>query len=74
LADQHPGRVIAVEPNISELPSRMQEKLELCDLKDALQRADVLVILVDHASFKGIDQIRLHAKVVIDTRGMLSRA
>jgi UDP-N-acetyl-D-mannosaminuronic acid dehydrogenase len=74
LGDQHPGRVIAVEPNISELPSRMQEKLELCDLKDALQRADVLVILVDHASFKGIDQIRLHAKVVIDTRGMLSRA
>jgi UDP-N-acetyl-D-mannosaminuronic acid dehydrogenase len=73
LAERHPARVLAVEPHIQNLPSKLEGKLELCELNDALQRADVIVILVDHAPFKGVDQIRLQAKVVIDTRGMLSR-
>jgi UDP-N-acetyl-D-mannosaminuronic acid dehydrogenase len=31
------------------------------------------VILVDHAQFGRVDPVRLQAKVVIDTRGLLSR-
>jgi UDP-N-acetyl-D-mannosaminuronic acid dehydrogenase len=73
LAQRYQGRVLAVEPNIRELPARLAEKLELCELNDALLRADVIVVLVDHTSFKNVDPIRLHTKVVIDTRGMLAR-
>jgi UDP-N-acetyl-D-mannosaminuronic acid dehydrogenase len=29
---------------------------------------------VDHAQFKRVDPVRLQAKVVIDTRGLLSHA
>jgi UDP-N-acetyl-D-mannosaminuronic acid dehydrogenase len=32
----------------------------------------LIVVLVDHVPFKDIDPIRLQAKVVIDTRGMLA--
>ena len=74
LAKRHPGLVLAVEPNISELPTRLKGEVELCSLNEALLRADVIVVLVDHSPFKGVDPIRLQTKVVIDTRGMLSRA
>jgi UDP-N-acetyl-D-mannosaminuronic acid dehydrogenase len=74
LGERYAGRVLVVEPNIRELPTQVADKLQLCELNDALSRADVIVILVDHAPFKGVDHIRLQTKVVIDTRGMLSRA
>ncbi|GGD87451.1 UDP-N-acetyl-D-mannosamine dehydrogenase [Caballeronia grimmiae] len=73
LASNYPGSVLAVEPNIRELPRHLADKVELCTLNDALLRADVIVVLVDHVPFKNIDPIRLQAKVVIDTRGMLAR-
>jgi UDP-N-acetyl-D-mannosaminuronic acid dehydrogenase len=68
-----PGQVVAVEPNIRELPSSLDEALRLSDLRGVLAEADVIVILVDHMQFKQIDPIRLQSKVVIDTRGLLSR-
>lgn len=73
LAKRYPGSVLAVEPNIRTMPPQLGDAVELCALNDALLRADVIVILVDHTPFKNIDSIRLQAKVVIDTRGMLSR-
>jgi UDP-N-acetyl-D-mannosaminuronic acid dehydrogenase len=72
LGKRFPGLVLAVEPNIREHPSNLAGQFELCSLNDALSRADVIVILVDHAPFKGVDPIRLQTKVVIDTRGMLA--
>ncbi|SAK72819.1 UDP-N-acetyl-D-mannosamine dehydrogenase [Caballeronia ptereochthonis] len=74
LARRHPGCVLAIEPNIRELPAHLRDAVELCALNEALLRADVIVILVDHAPFKSVDPIRLQTKVVIDTRGMLARA
>ncbi|BCQ24509.1 UDP-N-acetyl-D-mannosamine dehydrogenase [Caballeronia sp. NK8] len=74
LARRYPSCVLAVEPNIRELPARLKDEVELCSLNEALLRADVIVVLVDHAPFKNVDPIRLQAKVVIDTRGMLARA
>jgi len=72
LARNYPGSVLAVEPNIRELPPHLAGKVELCSLNDALLHADVIVVLVDHVPFKDVDPIRLQAKVVIDTRGMLA--
>ncbi|SAL77917.1 BceC [Caballeronia peredens] len=74
LAKRHPDCVLAVEPNIRELPTHLRDEIQLCSLNEALLRADVIVILVDHTSFKNVDPIRLQTKVVIDTRGMLARA
>ncbi|MBB2982858.1 nucleotide sugar dehydrogenase [Paraburkholderia tropica] len=68
-----PGQVVAVEPNVRELPRELEGVVRLCDMRVVLAEADVIVILVDHAQFKDVDPIRLQAKVVIDTRGVLAR-
>lgn len=72
LAERFPGRIVAVEPNISSLPPELGERVELCDLRTAMTEADVIVILVDHEQFKRIDPVLFQAKVVIDTRGVLA--
>ncbi|WP_130619733.1 UDP-N-acetyl-D-mannosamine dehydrogenase [Dyella amyloliquefaciens] len=72
LAERFPGRIVAVEPNISSLPAGLDGRIELCDLRTAMTEADVIVILVDHEQFKRIDPVLFQAKVVIDTRGVLA--
>lgn len=73
LGQRFPDRVLGVEPNIRELPRELEGNVRLCELHTALSEADVIVILVDHSQFKQVDPIRLQTKVVIDTRGLLSR-
>ncbi|MGH8778192.1 UDP-N-acetyl-D-mannosamine dehydrogenase [Paraburkholderia sp.] len=72
LADRFEGQVIAVEPNVDVLPPSLDGKVRLGELAGALAQADVVVILVDHTQFRRIDPVRLQAKVVIDTRGVLA--
>ncbi|MDE1179738.1 UDP-N-acetyl-D-mannosamine dehydrogenase [Paraburkholderia sp.] len=74
LGERFAGQVLAVEPNIRMLPPSLDGVVQLCELNEALAQADVIVVLVDHAQFKRIDPVRMQAKVVIDTRGMLSNA
>lgn len=70
IAITHPGPVLAVEPHIAELPAVLQRtKTELVAVEMALERADVLVLLVDHKSFKQLTPARSSAQVVVDTRG-----
>lgn len=73
LAERFSGQVVAVEPNIRTLPEALEGKVRLYEMNDALAEADVIVILVDHAQFKLVDPVRLQAKVVIDTRGVLAQ-
>ena len=62
--------VLAVEPNIDELPPALAEAgIELTDLEDAVRRADVVVLLVDHREFKALDRSLLDGVAVVDTRG-----
>lgn len=64
--------LLAVEPNITELPASLAgHKVELVTLGQAIERANVIVVLVDHKEFKGADKTSLARKVVIDTRGIL---
>jgi UDP-N-acetyl-D-mannosaminuronic acid dehydrogenase len=65
-----PGPVLAVEPNIAELPAKLLNRLQLHDLEHALAEADVIVLLVDHRDFKSIPLTSLAGKKVIDTRGI----
>ncbi len=64
--------VLAVEPNIDALPSSLYQQpgLSLVDAEEALTKADILVLLVDHREFAEIDRSRLQGKIVIDSRGI----
>ncbi|MBN3816825.1 UDP-N-acetyl-D-mannosamine dehydrogenase [Paraburkholderia sp. Se-20369] len=73
LAERAIGEVIVVEPNVGALPGSLEGSAVLVELADALARADIVVILVDHRQFKRIDPLKLHTKIVIDTRGLLAR-
>lgn len=63
------GELLVVEPNISELPAEL-ESAELVSIEQALQRANLVVTLVDHRQFKETPANQLASKVVIDTRGI----
>lgn len=70
IAITHPGLLLVVEPNVSELPPRLQPtKAELVGVETALDQADVLVLLVDHKPFKQLVIPRSASKIVVDTRG-----
>jgi UDP-N-acetyl-D-mannosaminuronic acid dehydrogenase len=74
IAEREIGEVLAVEPNIAELPERLLNKgVELVAVNEALERANTIVILVDHKSFIRLPKEKFAAKMVVDTRGLLSR-
>lgn len=61
---------LVVEPHIDVLPDPLNGiGVELVGLSEAVERADVVVLLVDHREFKELDRARLAGKRVIDTRG-----
>ena len=66
----HPGPVLVVEPNIESLPPKMSERLILTDVQDALNKAQVLVLLVDHKPFKSLAGALPKECEIIDTRGI----
>ena len=70
IAQDFPGHVVAVEPNISKLPANLEGKVQLVTLEEALDQADILVLLVDHREFKAVEKARVENKRVIDTRGL----
>ncbi len=71
LADKFKHQILAVEPNINELPRKLVDKgIQLATLTEALNQADVLVVLVDHKEFKTGLVVRDGVKVV-DTKGIL---
>ena len=70
LSEEKIGAVLVVEPHISALPPELSELgLELHDFDMAIERANVVLLLVDHMSFLQIDRNLLNDKIVIDTRG-----
>jgi UDP-N-acetyl-D-mannosaminuronic acid dehydrogenase len=70
LAEERVGELLVVQPHIARLPSELSELgLELHDFDQALDRANLVLLLVDHMSFLQVDRDRLKDKFVIDTRG-----
>ena len=73
LADRlESGTVLVVEPNIEALPREFDghADVELSDLDSAVERADIVLLLVDHDPFKAFDRDKLQEKIVIDTKGL----
>ncbi|BBN82633.1 UDP-N-acetyl-D-mannosamine dehydrogenase [Pseudoalteromonas sp. A25] len=69
LVKQNIGEILAVEPNIESLPERLD--IKLTSFGDALDKANIVVVLVDHIQFKNADKIEFAKKVVIDSRGII---
>ena len=66
------GEVLAVEPHVTTPPKALVgvERVALVSLDEALRRADIVVLLVNHRQFLAVDRARLAGKIVIDTRGV----
>ncbi|MDD9174987.1 UDP-N-acetyl-D-mannosamine dehydrogenase [Aliivibrio sp. S2TY2] len=72
LAGKNIGQIFAVEPNVDSLPEGLVHAgVEQVTLETALEKANIIVVLVDHKQFKAADKIQFATKVVIDTRGII---
>jgi len=71
LAAEDAGELLVVEPHLRELPRTLGKfpRVRKAELVDALDEADVIVLLVDHRQFLQIDREILNLKIVIDTQG-----
>lgn len=70
LARERVGELLVVEPHISRLPPELSDLgLQLHDFDEAMERANMVLLLVDHMSFLQVDRDLLKDKFVIDTRG-----
>lgn len=69
LAHEYGEELIVCEPYIRELPKALFGKAKLEPAEDAIQKADIVVLLVDHRPFKRLSRRVLDQRVVIDTRG-----
>ncbi len=64
-------RVIAAEPHIDALPRELEGTgVTFADALTAIDRADIVVLLVDHRQFGLIDPRALEDKKLVDTRGL----
>jgi len=70
LNEDLPCTVFGVEPNISEMPANLRGVLELREMDEAIDAADIVVMLVDHREFKTIQPNRMLGKELVDTRGV----
>ena len=61
------GKVVAVDPYCNESPIR---GLPLVTVETALQTADILVLLTDHAIFHGVAAAARTEQVLVDPRGV----
>lgn len=64
LSDVEGYEILAVEPNVEELPSVLSNRknVELVSLTEAVEKADVLAVLVKHKEFITID----NSKFILD--------
>jgi UDP-N-acetyl-D-mannosaminuronic acid dehydrogenase len=70
LAREGVAELLVVEPHINALPKRLADLgLSLWDFDRATERANILLLLVDHASFLTVDHDVVKDKIVVDTRG-----
>ena len=72
LAEKNIAHILAVEPNVAELPQKLQNlpNIEFCDYQQAIEKANIVLLLVDHKEFKCLDKNLLSGKEIIDTRGI----
>ena len=68
MLDADNAEILLVEPNIKKLPEKLAAST-LVSLSEAVERADVVAILVAHNDFS--DEVLLSGPKIIDIVGML---
>lgn len=71
IAERYREQVMIVEPHIDALPMAFRETgAVLVSLDEALDRCEVLIVLVDHDEFRAVPVARRADKKIYDTRGI----
>ncbi|MDX0716623.1 UDP-N-acetyl-D-mannosamine dehydrogenase [Sinorhizobium medicae] len=71
LGDKYPEQIYVVEPNIDTLPPELAKHgVTLSATNEALDIADVVVLLVDHREFKESVPVLRDGTLLVDTRGV----
>lgn len=67
------GKLLVVEPHVPALPESLSNSssIEFVECLDAVERSNIVVLLVNHGAFNQITKAHLEGKIVIDTRGSL---
>ena len=63
------AEVVVAEPHVNDLPEKLRGKCDLLSAEDAVEVADIVVLLVYHKVFTSLSRPLLAEKIVIDTRG-----
>jgi len=66
LRDSAVGEIVVCEPNLGHSP-----EFPLTSMQDAIDRADIVLVLVDHKQFRALKAADLKEKVLMDTRGAI---
>ena len=63
--------ILVADPYVSTMPELLKrhDNLRLENAHQAVERADIVVLLVEHETFRALRHTRLGGKVVYDTRG-----
>lgn len=69
IAECHSGNVIAVEPNIRDLPSTLFGLVELKSIEQAIPESNIILVLVNHKLFKQISVNIDPQTMIIDACG-----
>jgi UDP-N-acetyl-D-mannosaminuronic acid dehydrogenase len=69
IAQIHPGELLVVEPNITELPAVLKHSAKLASLDEAISKSHIIILLVGHKEFKNIEPKDLTNIILIDTCG-----
>jgi UDP-N-acetyl-D-mannosaminuronic acid dehydrogenase len=73
LVDAKVAEILVVEPNIARLPDAFSGRgVQKVHHSEALERANIILMLVAHKEFNGLSGDVLNEKVVIDAAGVLS--
>lgn len=60
------GEVLIAEPNLSS-----HKEFNLLPYREVIQKADIVLLLVDHKPFRTLKALDLKEKILIDTRGII---
>ena len=68
------GQLLVSEPNVKSLPTKLAgfKNIEFMNYTEAIDKADIVLILVDHKEIKSLPKDVLKDKIVIDTRGVFA--
>ena len=55
---------------MADIPPQLAERATLVPLADALQHADIPVMLVDHAQFRAVTPEQVTQPWIVDTKGV----